>query len=101
MAVKFKLNPEFERKLKDLGKPKKISLEELLPPTFMRANTQFQSIQEMFDKSEFADVDQEALRGILEGDAWSRYASTHTRFKNWHDMLTAATAENMRKRLGT
>jgi hypothetical protein len=101
MPVKFKMNPNFERKLRELSKPKQVSLEELMPPAFMRANTQFQSIQEMFNKSEFADADLEALPGILEGDAWNRYVSTHTRFKSWRDMLTAATAENMRKRLGT
>jgi hypothetical protein len=101
MSVKFKMNPAFERKLKDLAKPKQVSLEELMPSTFMRANTQFQSIQEMFDKSEFTDVDLEALPSILESSAWSSYVGQRTRFKNWNDMLAAAAAENMRKRLGT
>ncbi len=94
----FKLNPEFKRKLQEISKPKTISLPELMPPEFMRTHTKFQDIQEMFDKSDFADVQEEEVIEILKSEAWNDYVRTHTRFSSWEEMLKAAGAANIKQR---
>ena len=101
MSVKLKLNPAFERKMKELAKPRNVSFDELMPPSFMRSNTRFQTLQQMVDESGFATDDTETIRSLLKSDHWSQYVDRHTRFKSWDDMLATAAAANMRKHLGT
>lgn len=95
--MSFEINPEFKRKLEEKSRPRNVSLPELMPSKFMRKNTNFQNIQEMFDKCEFADVSHEEIKSVLESDAWNVYVKTSTRFVDWQEMVKAAGIENMQK----
>ena len=96
--MSFKLNPEFTRKLEELSKPKSVSLPELMPAEFMRANTSFGSIQEMFDKSPISDAQQEDVPKLLQSEAWNAYVRANTNFENWQEMVKKAGTENIKKR---
>ena len=97
----FKLNPAFKRKLEELSKPRNVSLDELMPPAFMRANTKFQSIQEMFDKSEFAEAKEEEIKETFETEAWNAYVRSNTRFNDWKEMLSVAAAQEIKQRFNS
>lgn len=96
--MSFKLNPAFKRKLEELSKPRNVSLNELMTPTFMRTNTKFQNIQEMFDKSEFSEAKEEEVKKVLETEAWNAHIRSNTRFNGWKEMLSAAAAQEMKRR---
>lgn len=94
--MSFKLNPAFKRKLEELSQPRSVSLPDLMPPDFMRANTKFSDVQEMFVKSELADVGEEEIKSVLESKAWNAFVRTNTKFANWSEMLKAAGVEELR-----
>lgn len=93
----FRMNPEFKRKLENFSGSRQVPLTELMPPAFMQTNTQFQSIQEMFDKSPVANAKQEDLPRLLKEQEWNDFVSVHTRFLNWMEMVKAAGLENVKQ----
>ena len=65
-------------------------------PSFMRTNSKFSDIQEMFNKGEFNEAGEEEVREVLEPDAWNTYVCENTSFASWPDMLEAAAKENIK-----
>lgn len=97
---------ELKRKLKDLERRAKalegenqVPLSELLTTDFLRRNTQFQTLEELFKASGFSVLSQEDFEKIPDAE-WNAFIAKHTRFSNWNQMLEAAVKEWTARQLG-
>jgi hypothetical protein len=85
---------EFRKKLKKLEGKRDVPLSELMPDTFIRRNTKFQTLQAFLDA------------GGIEGQkdigsqAFSKFIGTNSKFRNWDEMSQAAGTEWAKRQLG-
>jgi hypothetical protein len=98
--MKTKGFDEFKNKLKQLQNnaqsisgENKVPLPELMPDSFVRKYTNFQTLQEMIDASGIEQSEE------MHGEAFSEFIATQTRFSDWNEMTKAAGAEWMRRKL--
>lgn len=87
-----KLN-EFSDKVHDLANQKSVPFEELFIDSFMSTHTDFQTFQQMLDASGIEDAEE------INGEAWSNFVASHSRFTGWDDMFGTAGAEWMKRKL--
>ncbi len=97
---------EFQRKLDTLQKRIKnidgehaIPFSELFPQDFIRKNTTFQNIEDMFEHSGFTVNSQEDFKKIPDKE-WDNFIASNTKFKNWKEMIDAASGEWIKKKIG-
>lgn len=76
-----------------------IPVSELLTPAFVSRHTRFASANELFDNSYLHIKTAEDLRAIP-NEKWDAYIRSVSNFDDWHSMLSAATGEWAKKRLG-
>mgnify|MGYP003384897349 CR=1 FL=1 len=86
---------EFRRKLEQI---KQVSLGELFNPEFMAANTDFQSVGEMFERSGFKCDSLEDVEAIPD-EEWDAFVSANTRFETWSGMRELALGQFFKKSL--
>ncbi len=92
--MSFQLNwhgDEILRKIKSAEGD--VTLSELFPDSFVRQNTDFQTLQEMFDASGVKNPED------INSEAFSTFIAARTRFDSWKDMQLAAFAERIRRKL--
>src|SRR5690349_12442448 len=70
----------------------------LLSSEFMLLNTDFESVQAMFDASGFTINSQADFDAIPE-EEWDSFIRQHTRFGSWSEMLAVAGEEYFGRRL--
>ncbi len=106
MSLKITGLKELENKLKKMSADAKaaegnhnVSFAELFSPAFMRRNTQFTSIDEMFEKSGFNTATPKDFKAIPDAEL-DAFVAAHTKFENWEAMKAKAGAEWMKKKLG-
>jgi hypothetical protein len=76
-----------------------VPVTELLTPGFMREHVPgFSSLEEWFKKSGFKIESPEDFKAIPDAD-WDAYVRSSTSFSNWQEMLTAAGAQYVGKKL--
>lgn len=85
---------ELEKKVDALSGEKAVSLEEIMPDSFVRANTDFNTLQKMFDAGGVRTPEN------INSEAFSKFIAARTRFPNWTAMLEAATQEYFKRKLG-
>ena len=90
---------DLERRVRDLDGQHSVPLDELFPPEFMRQNTDFGSINEMFEASGFKAETEEDLSNVPD-DEWNGFVAQRTRFANWDDMIGAGGKAWAAKKLG-
>lgn len=74
-----------------------VRLDELLHPRFMSRHTQFGSLEEMLEKSDWTVESVEDFEAIPDGP-WDAYVRETTRFSNWREMRESAAREWMRNK---
>ena len=84
---------------KELSNTKSIPLLELFTPSFMRKCSSFSSFYDFLSAGGFNAPTQEAFEAIPE-EPFNNYISSVTSFKNWDDMLQAATDLYISSKLG-
>ena len=106
LEIEIKGLKELRRKLRDvrrkaeaLESEQTIPLAELFPADFLRQYTEFDSLEDMFQTSDFVVESPEDFKKIPE-DQWDQFISSRTRFSSWKEMLNAATAEWTKRKLG-
>jgi hypothetical protein len=106
MSVEIKGFDELQKKLKkmsdgmkELEGSNRISIPELLTQSFLLKHTKFKDAQELFDKSGFTIDSAEDFKAIPDGD-WDSYISSVSDFNSWKEMLQAATAEYVKRKMG-
>lgn len=89
---------ELRRRLDQFGREQLVPIGDLLTPEFMRRNTPFSSVDEMFESGGFEVSGQEDFDEIRpELDA---FVARETRFTDWEDMLEAALIPWTKSQLG-
>jgi hypothetical protein len=108
MNAKFKINGldqaikklnDLEERARALDGKHRVSMYELLTPSFMSRNTIFPSFEAMLEASGFNVESQEDFEKIPDED-WDRYVASSTSFLNWQAMLEEAGTEWAKTKLG-
>ncbi len=106
MGAKITGFDEFQKSLDDLVKriesvsgENEILLSELLTTDFMNDNTQFNSLDEMFEKSGFTIASKEDLENIPDNE-WNLFISSNTQFQTWDELLANAAEQWLCKKIG-
>lgn len=105
----FKLNiqglDELQNKLRrlkenvsNIGGTRQVPIKDLLIDEFMRANTKYQTCQEMLDKSPFK-IEAQADFDAIPHDQWNGYIRANTKFSDWNEMLEEAAKEMIQREL--
>ena len=103
--IKIEGLEEMQRKLQELqhrveavAGEHEVSLKELFPDEFMLLNTDFDSIDAMFDASGFT-VNSRADFEAIPDEAWNAFVAKRTRFATWKEMTAAAAQEYLSRKL--
>lgn len=89
---------KLQKKAQQISGTNRVKLTELFNVGFMRRNTRFSSVEEMFEKS--------GLQIESEGDikknekTWDEFIKVNTNYAGWRTMLEAASMEWLKKGLG-
>lgn len=85
--------------LKELEGEHTIPLPDLLSPDFIRANSRFKDVNELFEASGFKIESAEDFAAIPDHE-WDAHISSSTSFSSWHEMQKAAVTEMVKKKMG-
>lgn len=88
--MKFELDKEFEKSLKEISKPQKVRLDTLLNDNFVSSNTSFKSLDELIDKLGVSN--EEELQSISD-EKIDTIIKNHSSFDTWQDLLEQASSE--------
>jgi hypothetical protein len=89
---------ELQHRAEELSGTHDVPISQLLTPEFMLLNTDFESVESMFDASKFQVRSQEDFAAIPD-ERWDEFICSVTRFATWKEMLAAATSEYVSERL--
>lgn len=93
--IKFdKLKQEIDK----IPEEQKASYDTLFSQEFMSKYTQFQTINEMVERSPFKVESEEDFKNML-GEEWDNYVNKKTSFQNWDEMLSQAGNEHLGKQV--
>lgn len=90
---------EMQKGAERLEGEQEVPLEDLLTPQFMRRFTEFGSVEEMFEASEWEVESQEDFKAIPE-ERWDAFIADHSRFADWGTMLDEAGKDWATRQLG-
>ena len=97
MSIKVKVDTSglerFRKKMEAISGEQSVPLNELMPDTFMRKYTEFETLQIMVDAAEINSPEE------LQSDGWNRFVAEHTQFANWQEMNQAAAVEWYKRKL--
>ncbi len=103
MSVRITGLTEVMKKLDDIGKRAKeiggthnLSIQEILPPEFIRTITKFPSFDSMVEASGIMIKSAEDLKN----EEWNAFIRSSTRFSTWEEILAEGVKEWTRKKLG-
>lgn len=86
---------KLERKGKSIGGKRQVKLTELLTDSFIRNNSDYNSLQNMVDSFP-REIDSEK---DFESKEWNEFIRTKSKFNSWEEMLQAAHGEWVKKEL--
>lgn len=90
---------DLQRRAEALDGTHSVSFPELFNDEFMLRNTDFASIDAMFEASGF-NVESAADFEAIPDEAWDQFVRGRTRFTDWAEMRKAAGREWMSRKLG-
>lgn len=106
MSFKITGLKEIERKLDDLSRRAKeidgtndVPIDELLSVSFLSLCSKFSSAQEMFEASGYKIETQEDFN-VIPDKEWDEFIKNNTEYTSWEEMLHAASAVWIKKKLG-
>lgn len=89
---------KLQRRLKELSDTTSVPLSELLNPSFLRANTQFTSIEQLFESGGFKAESREDLEAIPD-EQMDAHIRANSRFPDWKSLLGEAGKQWAAKKL--
>ena len=89
---------KFRKKAEELSGTNHVKLSDLFNVGFMRKNTSFNSVEEMFEKSGLEIKNEEDIKKNQE--VWDEFIKTNTNYAGWVAMLKAASIVWLKKGLG-
>jgi hypothetical protein len=97
MTIKVKLDTsgleKLRKKMREASKPESVPLSEMMPDSFMKTYTEFETLQAMFDAGEVESPD------YLQTEEWNTFVAEHTQFDSWSSMLQKAGALRIKRKL--
>ena len=84
---------EFSQKLKRLQGKHEVPLSELFTDDFIRENTDFETLQAMFEASAVKSAEQ------IKSRSFSAFIAKRTKFTGWDEMLKAGVADYSKRTL--
>ncbi|MDD5281482.1 MAG: hypothetical protein PHC37_02065 [Candidatus Omnitrophica bacterium] len=93
-----KLN-NLQQNIENLKGEQEVSFNELFTQDFMKKNSRFKSLEDMFKQSGFVINSQEDFKKIPD-EEWGNFITSNTKFKNWEEMYGAAINEWLKIKLG-
>ncbi|HFX6308340.1 hypothetical protein [Acinetobacter pittii] len=84
--------------LKNLGGEQKVSLGTLFNEGFIQTHTDFENIDDLFEKAGFKVETEEDFAAIPQEDI-DAFVQEHTKFDSFTDMQQKAAAEHVRKQI--
>ncbi len=96
--LKNNLNKMADR-AKELEGSHQVAIPDLLTESFVKKHTKFKDAQELFDESGFKIDNTEDFKAIPDAD-WDNYIAGISDFDSWNEMLQAATAEYVKRKIG-
>ena len=99
MAISFSWDDSGLKRLQQnidaLSGQHEVRLTDLMPDTFIRQHSNFQSFQALIDASGIENTED------IGNEAFSKFISTHTTFASWDEMVKTAAAEYVKRKLGS
>jgi len=86
---------KLERKGKSIGGKRQVKLTELLTDSFIRNNSDYNSLQNMVDSFP-REIDSEK---DFESKEWDEFVRTESKFNSWEEMLQEAGDDWVKKKL--
>lgn len=83
---------QIQSKADELSKPRNKELTNILTPNFMKANTPFNSLSELFSAGGF-EVNSKEDYAAIPDEAIDKHVKATTNFSTWHEMLEEATKQ--------
>ncbi|MCD9539591.1 hypothetical protein [Photobacterium carnosum] len=80
---------KIEKSMTELDGKHEVSLLELMPDSFMSKNSNYTSLQELFDSSGFK-IDSVEDFSEIPDEKWDAYINSSTTFENWDQMQEEA-----------
>lgn len=90
---------DLQRKAEQLDGKHSVSFTELFTDEFMLRNTEFPSVDLMFEASGFKVESSEDFAAITD-EEWGSFVRERTRFDSWDEMKNAAVKEWAARRMG-
>lgn len=90
---------DLQRKAEQLDGKHSVSFTELFTDEFMLRNTDFPSVDSMFEASGFKVESSEDFAAIPD-EEWDRFVQERTRFASWDEMKNSAAKEWAARRMG-
>ena len=90
---------ELKRNAEEIDGENQVQFSEMFPDFFMMRNTNFSTINEMFDKSGFILNKQEDLDNIP-AEKLDQFVKDNTEFETWDEMKQAAGKEWIQRKFG-
>lgn len=84
-----KIGKKLKGNLEKLGKKGKVKFSELFPDSFIKKYTQFETLENLFESSDFKVNTVKDLDAIPRDD-WDKFINDHTNFSSWEDMMGKA-----------
>lgn len=83
---------KMEQNAKELDGENNVPLSELLTNSYLKKNTKFKSLDELFNTYKL-DMDEDEIEELIKTNQWNNYIKLNTKFKSWIDMLEDASGE--------
>jgi hypothetical protein len=97
MSIKVKVDTsgleKFRKKVEAISGEQSLPLNELMPDSFMRKYTKFETLQSMVDAAEINSPEE------FQSDRWNQFVAEHTQFANWQEMNQVAAVEWYKRKL--
>jgi hypothetical protein len=89
---------KMEQNVEELDGKNNVPLSELLTNSYLKKNTKFKSLDELFDTYKL-DMDEIEIEKLIETNEWNNYVKMNTKFKSWTDMLEDASGEWVKNKI--
>jgi len=86
---------KLQKKVKKVGRKQNVKLVELLPDSFIKKHSNYNSLESMIDSSP-KEINSEK---DLESEEWNKFIKENSKFNSWEEMLQVAHAEWVKKEI--
>ena len=91
---------ELKRRVAKLEGTRDVPVTEIFPPTFMRANTPYESLEDMLTAAGISPSEITGPEYLTDHEKWNQFVREKTPFSSWEEMSKQAALEYFKRKLG-